>query len=212
MFFIVSSSRPIQSISCNGRLSVTCPRLEIMFPCELLVKEPISKYIGRPLDVFGFFLFQCFLFFFGYLQTSLLYKLWELAGGGSAAVVVGVSDKWQVTCEKWHMSCNMWHVKCDTWPLTYDFTFGSFVSVLILVLVSVCRIFFIKASEIALWLGAYYNGPKFKYRLLSGTGWFSYKIWTKNSKTPMVNLLKNLRPFQNYDFKIQWETHFFTFF
>ena len=27
----------------------------------------------------------------------------------------------------------------------------------------------------------------------------------------MVNLLKNLRPFRNYIFKIQWEIHFFTF-
>ena len=61
------------------------------------------------------------------------------------------------------------------------------------------------------YIGAYYNGPKFKFQPASGTEWFSYKIWTKNSKTPMVNLLKNLRPFQNYNFKIQWEIHFFTF-
>jgi hypothetical protein len=60
-------------------------------------------------------------------------------------------------------------------------------------------------------LGAYYNGPKFKCQPTSGTGWFSYKIWTKNSKTHMVNLLKNLRPFQNYILKIQWEIHFLTF-
>ena len=58
---------------------------------------------------------------------------------------------------------------------------------------------------------AYYNWPKFKYQLLSGTGWSSYKILTKNSKTPMVNLLKNLRPFQNYNFKIQWAINFVTF-
>ena len=57
----------------------------------------------------------------------------------------------------------------------------------------------------------YYNGLKFKYQPTSGTGWFSYKIWTKNSKTPIVNLFKNLRPFQNYIFKIQWEIHFLTF-
>ena len=44
-------------------------------------------------------------------------------------------------------------------------------------------------------VGAYYNGQKFKYHLLSGTGWFSHKIWTQNSKTPIVNLLKNLRQF-----------------
>ena len=61
-------------------------------------------------------------------------------------------------------------------------------------------------------VGVYYNEPKFKNQLLSGTGWFSYKIWTKNSKTPMVNLLKNLRPFWNYNFKIQREIHFFNFF
>ena len=60
-------------------------------------------------------------------------------------------------------------------------------------------------------LGAYYNGPKFKCQPTSGTGWFSYKIWTKNSKTPMINLLTNRRLFWNYIFKIQWEIHFFTF-
>ena len=41
---------------------------------------------------------------------------------------------------------------------------------------------------------------------------FSYEIWTNNSKTPMVNISKNLRPFQNYSFKIQWEILFFYFF
>ena len=56
-------------------------------------------------------------------------------------------------------------------------------------------------------IGAYYNGPKFKCQPTSGTGWFYYKIWTKNSKTPMVDLLKNPRPFQNNIFKIQWENH-----
>ena len=28
----------------------------------------------------------------------------------------------------------------------------------------------------------------------------------------MVNLLRNLRPFKNYNFKIQWEIHFLIFF
>ena len=28
----------------------------------------------------------------------------------------------------------------------------------------------------------------------------------------MVNIIKNLRPFKNYNFKIQWEIHFLTFF
>ena len=60
-------------------------------------------------------------------------------------------------------------------------------------------------------LGAYYSGPKFKCQPTGGTGWFSYKIWAKNSKTPMVNLLKNLRPFQNYIFKASalWANAFY---
>ena len=60
-------------------------------------------------------------------------------------------------------------------------------------------------------LGVYYNGPKFKCQPTSGIGWFSYKIWTKTSKTPIVNLFKNLRPFWNYILKIQWAIHFWTF-
>ena len=59
-------------------------------------------------------------------------------------------------------------------------------------------------------LGAYYIAPKFKCQPAIGTGWFSYKIWTQNSRTPMVNLFKNLRPFWKYIFKIQW-FFFFTF-
>ena len=42
-------------------------------------------------------------------------------------------------------------------------------------------------------------------------GDFPIKYGTKNYKTPMVNHLKHLRPFQNYIFKIQWEIHFLTF-
>ena len=42
-------------------------------------------------------------------------------------------------------------------------------------------------------VGSYYNEPKFKCQPTSGTGRFSYKIWTNHSETPMVNLLKNLK-------------------
>ena len=44
-------------------------------------------------------------------------------------------------------------------------------------------------------IGAYYNGLKLKYQPESGTGGFSYKIWTKNSKKPMVSQ-KTLGHFQ----------------
>ena len=48
-------------------------------------------------------------------QTSLLCIMGELAGVCSAAVTVGVSDRWQVTRDMWQMTRDMWHVTCDTW-------------------------------------------------------------------------------------------------
>ena len=42
-------------------------------------------------------------------------------------------------------------------------------------------------------------------------GDFLIKYGPKTLKTHMVNLLKNVRPFQNYILKIQWKIHFFTF-
>ena len=64
---------------------------------RLLVEERIAN-IGIPLDVFVFFVVSmifCILknfLGFGSLQTSLLCKLGELAGGGSVAVAVGISS------------------------------------------------------------------------------------------------------------------------
>ena len=66
---------------------------------------------------------------------------------------------------------------------------------------------FVLFPKTLLLIGAYYYEPKFKFQPTSGTGWFSYKIWIKNSKTPWSISKKNLRPFQNY---IQWEIHFLT--
>ena len=54
---------------------------------RLLVKERMAN-IGITLDVLNFFL--CV---FGCLQTSLLCIMGELAGGGSVAMAVGVSDR-----------------------------------------------------------------------------------------------------------------------
>ena len=47
-----------------------------------------------------------------------------LAGGGSVAVVVGVSERWKVTCDR-----DMWHMTPDTWHMTRDICFFSFLSV-----------------------------------------------------------------------------------
>ena len=61
---------------------------------------------------FWYFLwFFCFNFwrFFGSFQVSLLCIVGELAGGGSVAVAVSLSDKWQVTCDRWRMTHDTWH-------------------------------------------------------------------------------------------------------
>ena len=48
-----------------------------------------------------------FLFcIFGLLPTSLVCMVGELAVGGSVALAVGVSDRWQVTGDKQHDTCD----------------------------------------------------------------------------------------------------------
>ena len=51
-----------------------------------------------------------------------------------------------------------------------------------------------------------YQNSNVNPRMVQGD--FPKKIWTKNYKTPRVNLLTNLRPFQNNIFKIKWEIQF----
>ena len=45
--------------------------------------------------------------------TSLLYIVGELAGEGSMAVAVDVSDLWQVSVDTQYVTCD-----CDTWHMT----------------------------------------------------------------------------------------------
>ena len=76
------------------------PLLKIRFPVDwrLLVEERIAKF-GITIEVLRvfvvsmiFWVLKCFLIF-GSLQTTLLCIMGELAGGGSVAVAVGVSDR-----------------------------------------------------------------------------------------------------------------------
>ena len=63
---------------------------------RLLVEERIAN-LGTLLPFFcrfdDFFWILIYIHFVGSLQTSLLCIMGELAGGGSAAVAVGVSDR-----------------------------------------------------------------------------------------------------------------------
>ena len=64
---------------------------------RLLVEERIAN-IGISQDIFGFLRFNFFLrldifWAFWSLQTSLLCIMVEVAGGGSVAVAIGVSDR-----------------------------------------------------------------------------------------------------------------------
>ena len=79
---------------------------------RLLVNEYIAN-IGILLDLFRFSVSRTFWFlkFYevcGCLQTSLLCLVVELAGGGSVAVAVGVSDRRQdATCDMCHVTHDM---------------------------------------------------------------------------------------------------------
>ena len=52
------------------------------------------------------------------LQTI---QLW-IAGGGSMAVAVGVSDMWHVNHDMWHLTHDMWHL-IFCWINIYVFMF-----------------------------------------------------------------------------------------
>ena len=82
-----------------------CAIAEYLFPGGLLVEEHIAN-VGIPLDIFKFLSFHFFLWVFGSLQTSLLCIMGELAGEGSVALAVAVSDRLQVTSDTRHIKCD----------------------------------------------------------------------------------------------------------
>ena len=69
-------------------------------------------------------------------SSILLCTVGELAGLGSVAVAVDVSDRWQVTGDRWQVTCDTWHMTHDTWHMIV-FCFVRFCpfSVLVSVLV-----------------------------------------------------------------------------
>ena len=44
----------------------------------------------------------------------------ELAGGGSLAGAVGVSERRQVTGDMQHTACDTWHITHEIWHTTCD--------------------------------------------------------------------------------------------
>ena len=63
---------------------------------------------------------------FGFLQSTPLCIVGELAGGGSAAVAVGIKDRWhvlgdrwQVPGDRWQVTGNRWHVTGDRWQVNF---------------------------------------------------------------------------------------------
>ena len=76
-----------------------CPWVVCLCVCAIIKKtlpSGLDTYGQR--GIFGYSIFPCFstFFLFGYLQTSLLCIMGELAGWGYVAVACAVSDKWQV--------------------------------------------------------------------------------------------------------------------
>ena len=79
-----------------------------------------------------------------------------------------------------------WHLKCllETFQLTFNLIYISGVSD---------------------------KWPKSKFQNFKSTQWFSYEIWIKNSKEPIVYLHNGPLPEQHHFLIIQWEIHFLTF-
>ena len=54
-------------------------------------------------------------YFWVYANHPPVHSGGSVAGRGSVAVAVGVSDRWQVTHDTQHMTHDMWHVTYNTW-------------------------------------------------------------------------------------------------
>ena len=123
-FCFLSLNRPLGRFSLLSVMSVCC-RL-----CHC--RKPTSQWTGDFWSKGVLLILAChhilfssvsmiflILFFWGFfLQTSILWIMGDLAGGGSVAF--GVCDIWQVTGDRWHATCNTWNMIHDTWHVTCD--------------------------------------------------------------------------------------------
>ena len=67
---------------------------------------------------------------FWLFSVKLVLQVGELAGVGSVAMAVYVSNKWQVTGgklpvtgDRWHISDDRWQVTHETWHKTHEISF-----------------------------------------------------------------------------------------
>ena len=130
--FILQGAMSVSHGCVRVCLSVLLRKPHSLVDWKLLIEEHIDN-IGIPLIVFWFFavsmtfcVLNCFRVF-GSLRTSLLCLREKLAGGGSSAVAVAISMRWQVTVGRWNVTRDlwnrthyMWHVTTDAWHVTPD--------------------------------------------------------------------------------------------
>ena len=69
----------------------------------------------------------------------------------------------------------------------------------------------VAGAVIQIVLGVRDKWPKSKYQNFKNNQWFSCKIWTKNTKEPVVYLYNWPLPEHHHFLKIQWEINFLTF-
>ena len=121
------SHRVAMSVCMSVCLSVTIQNAHFRMSWRLLVEGLIAS-IGLQWHNFLFlFLFQWFFCCVFQLVlvfwASLLWIMGELAGGGSLAVAVGVSDSWRATCYYPHLSRDSLSPVCTIFLLSGNIFF-----------------------------------------------------------------------------------------
>ena len=131
-------------------------------------------------------------------HTVLLLALFSfLKGFGKAMFFAQNLFRESIVCLR------IFHSWGHCYPVEFEWHFWPVDNILF-----TCTVSIVLCSAV---LGVRDKWPKSKYQNLKSTQWFSYKLWTKNSKEPIVYLHNWPLPEQHHFLKIQWEIHFFTF-
>ena len=107
---------------CAGQLNreITANNIELTLVLDLTNwSQKWLKIFATKQSFFLVFATDCWWIVVNISTSILECIVWELAGGGSMAVAVGISEMWQGMWDTWHLTTATCHLTPDYWHLSY---------------------------------------------------------------------------------------------